>query len=168
MRLRLLMALVTTLGAAGANATGWYNVPSNLPQHVNFGFGPGYHAPSLRVRPCKSENAGQATMWLPGKLAPPCPDPMLREPLVYGDFPRPAPRADSSFGEPTDLMAPSPALTEPPSLVPSTQGTQPSGPQREVLPAPARRSDSASPSDLLEADPISIPAATYPVGRQWR
>ncbi len=60
MAVRILLAIVVSCVAASCDAaSGFFNMPTTLPQHMGLGFGPGYHAPMV-LRPYhRAWNEGQ-------------------------------------------------------------------------------------------------------------
>jgi hypothetical protein len=138
MAVRILLAVAVSCVATSCDAaSGFFNMPTTLPQHMGMGFGPGYHAPMV-LRPYhRAWNEGQGIVrarpheypaiyprqavrvmnYRPSVVeheqAAPAPRPPHRQPLHH--TPHPAPRSTPHTSGPTVDFDP-PMLTIPESI----------------------------------------------------
>lgn len=62
--------LTVVMASSPVFAAGYYNMPTELPQCLGLGYGPGYHAPLLLSRSYKAKTATQRVRRLPAPLPP--------------------------------------------------------------------------------------------------
>ncbi len=140
-------------GAPPALGSGFYNMPTDARQCLGVGFGPGYHAPMVLVRPWKAKTASQGITWVHAPLRPAA----SYEAAIYSShnhgLQAEQMQTGGHFAAPSVLVAPAYAAPTPSTPIP---------PRSEVVPRPPVNSpakEPASPSDRLQADPIYLPSA---------
>ncbi|QDU87812.1 hypothetical protein Pla175_11790 [Pirellulimonas nuda] len=147
------------LCAASAYGSGFYNMPSQGQQCLGMGFGPGYHAPMLLVRPWKPTSVGQGITWVRAPLRPQAPAyEVAIHPQAGGAHWGPSNVGDG-FGAPSVLAAPpQPAYAAPPAPR-NAPPTSEAVPRPPAAPQANPAAEPASPSDKLRPDPVNLPSA---------